>query len=440
MGVRRFLWRSVVFAASAILVCSGNAAGAGVAILEQSVRQLGSAFAGGAAAADDAATIFYNPAGLTRLPRSQARVGTHLLFPTARFENEGSTDLTGGSLQGGDGGNAGSIILIPNIYYSHKVSDRLGVGLGIFSPFGLSTNYDSAWVGRYHAIKSDLFSVNINPAVAWRITDKLSLGAGINAQYLKAELSNAVDFGAIFATLGVPGMTPQGNDGAVSFKGDNWSWGYNLGALYEFTPATRGGMAYRSRIDHTLTGDADFSGVPAIPTGRFLDGGISSDVTLPESLSISLWHNFSPEVAAMADMTWTYWSTVDELRIRFDNPLESDAVTTLDWKDTLRWSVGAVYLPGDWTLRTGLSHDQSPVPDAARRTPRVPDHDRTWIAAGVGYKINEVWSVDVGYVHLFVKDAEIRKSATGENTFRGALSGSYKSNVDIVSVGVVKRF
>ena len=199
----------------------------------------------------------------------------HLLFPSAKFRNEGSIHLTGQPLSGGDGGNAGSAIVIPNLYYSHRLNDRLTAGVGIFSPFGLSTNYDSTWVGRYHAVKSDLISLNINPSLAYRVTDKLSLGAGINAQYLKAELSNAIDFGTIFAALGAAGVAPQRNDGFVTFKGDSWSWGYNVGALYEFTGDTRAGIAYRSRIDHTLTGDAHFSGVPSPnPTGRFVDTGI----------------------------------------------------------------------------------------------------------------------------------------------------------------------
>ena len=417
------------------------AAGAGIAIMEQGVKGLGTAFAGGAAAAEDASTIFFNPAGLTRLDRSQALAGINFVFPSARFTNEGSTHLSGQPLAGGQGGNAGRTVLIPYAYLSHRFSDRLAAGIGIFSPFGLKTEYDASWVGRYHAVNSELFTLNINPSVAFRVTDKLSLGAGISAQYLHAELSNAIDFGTIFAALGAPGAVPQGNDGFVTFKADSWSWGYNVGALYEFTRDTRAGIAYRSRVDHTLTGDAFFSGVPAPnPTGRFVNTGIRADVTLPDSLSVSIWHNFTPELAGMADVTWTNWRTVDELRIRFDNPAESDAVTTLHWKDTFRFSLGAVYAPGAWTLRAGAAYDQSPVPDAAHRTPRVPDDDRIWLAAGVGYRFTDRISIDTGYAHLFVRDADIRKTATGEDRLRGALVGSYDSSVDIVGLQVMWVF
>ena len=430
-----------VFAACVMTFYGSYAAAAGLAIMEQSIKGLGTAFAGGAAAAEDAATIFFNPAGLTRLPRSQVTAGIHLLLPSADFSDHGSTHLTGQRLSGGNGGNAGSPLLIPNLYYSYRMNDRLTVGLGLFSPFGLRTNYDSTWAGRYHAIKSDLFNLNINPAVAYRVTDKLSIGAGLSAQYLKAKLSNAIDFGTIFTALGATGMAPQMNDGFVTFKGDSWSWGYNLGALYEFTSDTRAGIAYRSRIDHTLNGDANFSGVPSPnPTGRFIDSRVKADVTLPDSLSVSIWHNFTKELAAMADITWTNWSTVEELRIRFDNPAESDAVTTVLWEDTYRFSVGAVYMPGAWTFRTGVAFDQSPVTDAARRTPRVPDSDRIWLAAGIGYKISKNVSVNAGYAHLFVDESETRKNATGEDQFRGGLTGSYKSSVDIISSEITWEF
>ncbi len=430
-----------VYAACAVLFYSSYAACAGLAIMEQSAKGLGTAFAGGAAAAEDATTIFFNPAGLTRLSRSQAVAGMYLLFPSAKFSNKGSIHLTGQPLSGGDGGDAGNTIVIGNIYYSHRFNDRLSAGVGIFSPFGLSTTYDSTWVGRYHAVKSDLFSLNINPSLAYRVTDKLSLGAGINAQYLNAELSNAIDFGLIFAALGVAGVAPQRNDGFVTFKADSWSWGFNLGALYEFSGDTRAGIAYRSRIAHTLTGDAHFSGVPSPnPTGRFVDTGVKTDVTLPDSLSVSIWHNFSKELAVMADITWTNWSTVDELRIRFDNPAESDAVTTLHWKDTFRYSIGAVYMPGAWAFRAGAAYDESPVSDAALLTPRVPDNDRIWLAAGVGYKISDKISVDAGYAHLFVKNPEIRKTVTGENQFRGGLSGSYENSADVIGAEITWMF
>jgi long-chain fatty acid transport protein len=332
-------------------------------------------------------------------------------------------------------------MFVPNLYYSQRITDRFSAGIGIFSPFGLSTDYDPSWVGRYHAVESVLKTLNINPAAALRLTNRLSFGAGVNIQYAKAKLSNAIDFGTIFGTLGMPGMAPQDNDGFVTFKGDGWSWGYNLGFLYEINDRTRTGIAYRSRIRQTLEGDADFSRVPSPnPTGRFLDTGIRSSVTFPDSLSLNIWHNFSKEFAIMADLTWTNWSTFKEIRIKFDNPVESDAVTTMEWKDRYRFSVGAVYMPGDWTFRTGVAFDPTPIPDAAHRTPRIPDSHRTWIALGLGRNLGDRLSFDLGYAHLFANDPEIRKTPTGEDRLRGGISGSYKGRVDIFSLELTWSF
>ncbi|WP_243369827.1 outer membrane protein transport protein [Geotalea sp. SG265] len=433
---------ALVALAGLVLILYGNpAAGAGVAITEQSIKGLGTAFAGSAAAAEDASTIFFNPAGLSRLEHSQFVGGINVAVPSAKFRNHGSTLANGQALTGGEGGDAGSAVVIPNLYYSQRINDRLVAGLGVFSPFGLNTTYNADWVGRYHAVRSELTSLNLNPVVACRLNDKLSVAAGFNAQYLKATLSNAIDFGTIFAFAGVAGVTPQSMDGYVTFRADNWSWGYNLGALYELTPGTRVGVAYRSRVRHTLSGSADFDRVPALnPTPRFVDTGITSTVTMPDSVTMGIRHNLSSQMAAVADITWTNWSTIDELRIRFDNPAETDAVTTVHWRDTFRYSIGGIYMPGLWTFRMGAAYDQSPVPDAANATPRVPDSDRIWLAAGLGYKFNKGISVDAGYAHLFFTEGEIKKEAAGENLLRGALAGSYESSVNIFSAAVSWTF
>lgn len=188
------------------------------------------------------------------------------------------------------------------------------------------------------------------------------------------------------------------------------------------------GCIYCSRIDHTLTGDAHFSGVPSLnPTERFIDSRIKAEVTLPDNLSLSIWHGFSKNVAAMADVTWANWSTIQRLRIRFENSAESDAVTTVGWNDTYRFSVGAVYMPGAWTFRTGAAFDPGPVPKASRRTPRVPDSDRICAAAGIGYKISDNLSVNTGYAHLFVKDSATKKIPAGEDQFVEGLQACTKA-------------
>jgi len=258
----------------------------GFAIIEQGVSGLGNAFSGGAAAAEDATTVFYNPAGLTRLKGQQAVAGVHVIVPSAKFDKENASNALGQPLSGGDGGDAGEAGVVPNFYYAANLNNGWSLGLGVTAPFGLTTEYDKDWVGRYHAVKSELKTININPSVAYKLNDHLSLGGGVSAQYVDVNLTSMVDFGLSaysglataaqqaaaggdLATAGA--LMAQANallgNGVVSnpnadvyadLTADDWGYGYNLGMLYEFDADSRVGLAYRSRIKHTVEGDGDF--------------------------------------------------------------------------------------------------------------------------------------------------------------------------------------
>ena len=393
--------------ASGLLGFSGAAFSAGFSLIEESASGLGNAFAGGAASAEDASTVFFNPAGMTRLSGSQLSLVLHAIKPTAEFSNTASVAAAGRPL-GGNGGDAGSWALVPNFYYVTALSPKLRVGLGISSPFGLKTEYDPSWMGRFQAIKSDLKTININPSVAYKINDQLSLGAGLNAQYISAELTNAVNLGVA--------------EGQARVKGDDWSYGYNLGLLYELTPATRFGLAYRSDVRHKLEGDVTFTGVPAP------NGPISAEITLPEIVSLSAFHQINPQWSLMGDVSWTRWSRFQELRI-VRNTGALVALTQENWDDTYRYAVGASYQQSkQLKLRGGIAYDQSPVSDATR-TARIPDADRTWLTVGASYQLSASGTIDLGYAHIFVANAAINTGTAGT----GRLIGSYNNSVDILS-------
>lgn len=440
-----FTIKTVVLVTVFILfIASGSALGAGFALIEQGVSGLGNAYAGGAASAEDATTVFFNPAGLTRLDGQQFIAGAHIIMPSAKFNNEGSTHILQGvtkaPLLGGNGGDGGVTKVIPNMYFSKKLSDRFTVGIGINTPFGLATEYDNTWVGRYHAIESDVLTVNINPAIAYKINENLSVGAGFSIQYLKAKLSNAIDFGTLNAIgklpVVLPGLTPQLSDGFSSLDGDSWGVGFNLGILYEFNKNTRIGAAYRSRIKHTLKGDAEFSSVPAglSPYPVFKNTVAEADLTLPDNLSISFFHQFNPQWMIMADFTWTNWRLFKELNVTFDNPYQPPSVTKEEWQNSYRYSLGLTYAPNsNWTFRVGTAYDTSAVADEQHRTPRIPDGDRIWAAFGIGYKFSKTVSFDLGYAHLFINDPKINKNPTGEDAVRGGLKGTYDTYINIVS-------
>ena len=222
---------------------------------------------------------------------------------------------------------------------------------------------------------------------------------------------------------------------------DNISTGFNFGLLYQVSPQTNVGFSYRSEIEMDVEGEVDFS-VPSqldflTSTGLFTDGDISATVDLPASMSFSVSHRVD-KFTWLADFTWTGWSSFDELRIEYDNPAQPDSVTTEDWDDTMRYSIGLDYQYTDrWVLRTGLALDETPVPNKERRTPRLPGNDRTWLSFGATYMQNEALSWDFGYSHLFIDDAKIENEfESSVPTLASTLNGEYEADVDIISVQV----
>ena len=416
---------------------------AGFAIIEQSVSGLGNAYAGAAASAEDASTVFFNPAGMTLLGGQQIVAGLHAIQPSTKFTDNGST------ASGGNGGDAGELGLIPNFYYVTDINNEVKFGLGINVPFGLATEYDDDWKGRYQAVKSAVEAININPSLAFKVNPQWSVGLGANIQYFKAELTNAVDFSSICLGAEGAGQLPAGTclatgltspqnsatDGFADISGTSWGFGYNLGILFAPSEATRVGLAYRSQVKHTLGGTADFT----LPTGAqaiqplamaFADSDVTAGVDLPSTLSLSLFHQLTDAWALLADFTRTGWSSYKEMKIEFDNIYKDPSVEENNWKDNNRYSIGVNFTPGEkWIYRAGLAYDETPVPNAEMRSSRIPGEDRTWLALGLGYQVSKNLAVDLGYAHLFVKDTEIdRTGATGD-----LLKGSYESSVDIFS-------
>jgi long-chain fatty acid transport protein len=237
-----------------LALLAGNAQAAGFALIEQNASGLGNAYAGQAAAAEDASTIFFNPAGMTRLGGKQLLAAAHAILPSAKFSDTGSNNAPTQTEFGGNGGDAGTTALVPNVYFTMPLGKGITGGLGISAPFGLVTEYDNTWVGRFHAVKSDLKTININPSLAFKANDAWSVGFGINAQQAKAELSKMANYGALVAD----------SEGLAIVEGDDWGWGYNLGVLFEPRPDVRVGFSYRSKVDYELEGTVTYTNHPAL--------------------------------------------------------------------------------------------------------------------------------------------------------------------------------
>ncbi len=415
--------------------------GAGFALTEQNASGLGNAYVGAAAVAEDASTIYFNPAGMTRIKGRQVVGAVSLIAPSMKFSDSGASTVPPyQSPGGGNGGDAGDLAAVPVGYLSWELQpNSVWLGVGVNAPFGLSTKWDSGWVGRFHAIESSVEAININPSIAWKVNEQVSLGAGFSAQWMKATLSNSVPYSALAAaSFGAAGLVAVGGpnrEGEAKVDGDSWAWGWNLGALFQVTPATRIGMAYRSTISQDLEGDISFSDRPAALGNAIPDGPVKSKIKLPDSFSLALVHDVNPRWQLLADYTWTGWSTIPEIAIQRTDGSPVSTVQ-LGFKDAWRLGAGANYRYDDqWTIRFGVAYDKSPVQDA-ERTPRLPDKSRVWTAIGAQYRASAQTAFDFGMVYLWIPDA----SSDLQSTSAGNLVGSYEASTWIFGAQVRYNF
>ena len=431
---------------------SSSAFASSFALIEQSVSSMGSAYARGSSGLDDASTIYFNPAGMARLHGSHLSGGLHIINSNTDFE-KGSAEynLPGSPLDGApvDGKKKDDLDLtaaVPSGYLSHQQSDKVWFGLGINVPFGLETDYSDGWVGRYHALKSELLTVNVNPSIAFRFNDNVSIGLGLNAMYADGELTNAIDGGLILASQGaqiMPGSREY--DGKLKLTGDDWGYGFNAGLLLEPTQNTRIGLHYRSEIDLTLDGDSKISGFDGSLAALNGKEDAKLKITLPDSISLSGYFALNTRWAVMADVTWTQWSDIDTLDTKTQSGTRSVAVW--DYDDSFRYALGTEFTPNrTWTFRTGVALDETPIPKDSLRSPRVPGNDRTWLTLGFTYRHTPNLTFDLGYAHLFVDDPKLKGVSdnhlptSGQTTGSHSLSGEYDSSVDMLSAQVNWKF
>lgn len=408
-------------------------------ILEQSPAQLGTAFSGTASNIQDASTVFFNPAGMSQLEGRQLTVAGNAILTEADFNDRDSNT-------NGTRGKTEEIGLVPNVYYVQPLSERWTLGLGVNAPFGLKSEYDRDWTGRYLATTSELTLVNINGTLSFAVSDRLSLAVGLNYQDAEVTLENAVD-----STLGA--APNPATDSYASIIGDDTDVTLDLSVFLQATDTTRLGLTWRGGGDFSLAGDAQFdrnavcapnegfpTGDPTAPTTGTLcagalaqrEGAVNADVTMPSSLTLSMSQQLTPEWTLHGDLAWTEWSEIGSIGvINTGNDVEVDRLE-LEYDDTIRYALGASYHNnGPWTWRFGLAFDEAPQTDPNLVTPRIPDGDRTWASVGFGYEFSENLSIDVSYAHIFVDDVNIQSqdSETGNR-----VSGSFDPKVDIFGV------
>lgn len=406
--------------ATCLLLDCTAAQATGFFVNQQSVRGLGRVNAGVAAAADDASTVYFNPAGLPELPaaggtgnrRNMVTVGLHLIRPSYHFSNQGSVAATPGTAYepvpyaGANSGGSPPILPVVDLYLTRRITERGYIGFGANSPFGLSAKYDADWFGRYDAIEASLRTINLSLVGAYEINDYISIGGGIDVQYAKTRLTSAIP------NVLVLGGPSAATDARSEVTGDTWTPGFNLGLMLKpfGDTDTRIGLTYRSGFTHDLSGEVETTGFSGPFAAFNEEADVNADLKLPAIASLGLYHNIKRQngkaLALFGQIDWMNWSRFDEIRIRYKDG-RPDQIRPENYRDTWSVSVGA-----DWSLseklvlRGGLRFDQTPTVDSDRDT-IVPDETRYWLGLGVTYRSSENLSFDVAFTHVWFDQAKV---------------------------------
>jgi long-chain fatty acid transport protein len=464
---RTALAYAVCFAS--LLLVTGRVNAGGFQITEQCTVCQGKRNAGSAASADAPGTLYFNPANLSWLDGTQFDLSLHHIAGTFKFSDRGSTNLDGEPLEGIQRINGAESATIGSLTLTHQFSDRWAAGLNVTVPYGLVTNYNSQWVGRYNADRSDLAIISVSPAVSYRLSEKWALAGGVTWQTAKAELTNNIDMAGVLnrvlADQLPPFLLPEpGNpdrDALARVKADDDGFGYNLGLMWEPRSGTRLGVGYRSKIEMTLKGDLTIKASPGLRDfieSLPIDPGLEeikvngkADFDTPNSVWASIYHEIDDRWRLMGSATWTQWTSFDEIAIEIED--DGEIVQPEGWDNQWRFGAGAEFdYNNRLTLRTGLEYDHTPVEPNAN-TARVPDNDRFWLAFGATWipRSYERLTLDFAYSHVFINDytlieREVFTNQTihaitgGDNDDANTLFGDYEADADIFSVGFRWRF
>ena len=374
-------------AAAVMAVCAASAAhAAGFMLTEQSAGALGRAYAGAGVDGTDISGVYYNPATMTLLPGTAIQAGFVAVGLDLAYEgNDGSTENGQYNTQA-----------IPHGYISHQLTDNMWIGLAMTVPFGMGTEYDDNWPLAYKGISAEVLTFDFNPNVAWKVSDKLSLGAGISIQYASADLKMQDLISNEMPALG----TANGEVDA-----DSIAWGFNVGLMWSPLDNLRFGLSYRSRINHNADGDFTFSnpkgpGASHVPTDAF---DATATISTPAwAMATAAW-DVNDLLSLYATFRWTDWSSFDTLDIKSPALESKGGVKTVEnhWQDTYLFSVGAdLRFTNWWTFRAGIGYETSPIDDPKYRTAIIPDADRWWFALGSSFQATESMQIDVSAAWL----------------------------------------
>lgn len=409
-----------------------QASAAGFYIKEMSVSGLGRAFAGAAAAADDASTVWFNPAGMNSLPNSEVMANVHILSPKAELTDTGSRKLVGGVFQPLNDPSSYQpyeVTPVPNLFAVLRDADRgLSLGLGVTAPFGMANEYPESWFGRFDSIRTDLKTVNYSLVGAFDINEHVTIGGGVDYQTVDVTLTsmkNHTALGELHSEL----------------RGDDHNLGFNVGVLVNFTPDTQVGLHYRSGFTHEVEGTAVLR--DGSSSGPRRDGyAAKADLGLPDLASLGIKHRLTERATVMGDVSYYGWSAFDAIKVYrvSDGVLREDIPQ--NYRDTVSFSLGMDYALDDaLALRAGIQYDPTPTRDGFR-TSRTPDGDRTWISGGLTYRFSDSVVVDAAltYIHMADSTLDLDRSASAGGATTAEVNANIEGSVLIGAVGVRYQF
>ncbi|UHQ20597.1 outer membrane protein transport protein [Lysobacter sp. KIS68-7] len=453
---------ALALAVAGALAFGGQAQASGFQLKESSVKAMGRAFAGSGSASGDASVVTANPAAMSTFKKNTLQADVTLIDLSADFTGGGFA-AAGTPLQqplsGGNGGNAGDQTPVPAISAIFPMGDS-GVTLGamVSAPFGLKTEYDAGWVGRYTAVKSEVKTMDLTMSAAFDFGSSVSFGLGLVYQRAEATLSKSIDFGSAVCGINIalcitpnPVAAPYGpqkNDGFIEVNGDDTGIGWIAGVHIHPNDQLAIGYSHRSEIGHDIVGTADFT-VPANVSpllaigapGQYVDTNAHATLATPAVDTISVTYGINDDWRLMGDVSFTQWSTLQSVVIDFPaNPHQASASEEFKWTDTTYWSLGAEWdISDQFTLRGGYAEDQTPT-HADTRTPRLPDGDRQWFSVGLTWTPSESWEINGGYTHIIVDDPAIQLTTPSVATSGSTLVGSYDSSVNLWGLSAQYRF
>ena len=402
--------------------------GGGVWLYEGGTPDLGTAGAGRAALATDASTAGTNPAGMTRLDRSQMLSAVQGLYVNAKFDTQSS------GFGGGDGGNAGGFVPSGGLHYVHRVSNDFRLGISAGSYFGLGVDYSDDWAGRYYTTKAEMLTFGLNPGAGYRINNWLSVGAGFSVLYATLDQRAAVN-----NQLTDPGFA----DGELKLDSDDVGYGFNLGLMLTPRDSTRFGLTYRSEVDLEFKDAASLKNIGPVLQGLLNASGVAGskvdiDMTIPQAVMLSGYHQLNPRWAIMGNIGWQQWSEFGKQDLTLFSTTATTFTKDLDYDDTWHFALGTQYRFADsWLWSVGVAYDTSPT-DEDTRTPDLPLDRQIRIGTGIQYDWNEDVTVGVAYEYLDAGEAEIDQEG---GPLQGPLKGDYDTNaIHFFAVNLIWKF